>query len=146
MKEKPLAWLTLLLLVGVLLACGPQGPSVRAEDVWARPATGAGGNGAVFLTLVNDGGAPDRLVAAHCDVAEAVEIHQTIMENDVMKMQPVEGGIEVPAGGKAELKPGGYHIMLITLKRDLQEGEELTVQLDFEKSGSLTVQAKVRLP
>jgi len=64
-------------------------------------------------------------------VVENVEIHQSIMEGDVMRMQPVEGGIEIPAKGQVELKPGGYHIMLINLKRELKPGDRITVVLEF---------------
>jgi copper(I)-binding protein len=161
-----------MLLLGTLVACGPgaaSDPQIRAEDVWARPAVAMemggmpadepaesdteptpggpamGGTGAVFMTLVNEGREPDRLVAAQADVAETVEIHQTTMEGDVMRMQPVSF-IEVPARGEVELKPGGYHVMLIGLRRDLAVGDRFPVTLTFEKSPALTVEAKVREP
>jgi copper(I)-binding protein len=161
-----------MLLLGTLVACGPgaaSDPQIRAEDVWARPAVAMemegmpadepvesdteptpggpamGGTGAVFMTLVNEGREPDRLVAAQADVAETVEIHQTTMEGDVMRMQPVSF-VEVPARGDVELKPGGYHVMLIGLRRDLAVGDRFPVTLTFEKSPALTVEAKVREP
>jgi len=107
---------------------------------------GMGSTGVVYLTLINEGREADRLISAASDVAETVEFHETKMEGDVMKMQPLPEGIEVPAGGQVELKPGGYHIMLINLKRDLKVGDRFTVTLEFEKSGTLNVEVEVREP
>ena len=90
------------------------------------------------MTLVNEGREDDRLVAAQTDVAATVEIHQTTMDGDVMRMQQV-AAIEIPAGGQVELEPGDYHIMLIGLHRDLAVGDRFSVTLTFEKSGTLTV-------
>ena len=104
------------------------------------------GTGAVYMKLVNAGQEADRLVSAHTDVAEVVEIHETRMEGDVMMMQMLPDGLEIPAQGEVELKPGGYHVMLIGLKRDLKEGDQFTLVLEFEKSGTMTVEPKVRQP
>lgn len=155
----------LAFLMAILSACGAQAPSnpqIRAEDVWSRPAVamegmpsdessegemghGMGGTGAVFMTLANEGQEDDRLIAAQTDVAATVEIHQTTMDGDVMWMQSVSA-IEIPAGGQVELKPGDYHIMLIGLHRNLAVGDQFSVTLTFEKSGTLVVEAEVRQP
>ncbi|MFQ6672713.1 MAG: copper chaperone PCu(A)C, partial [Candidatus Tectimicrobiota bacterium] len=66
-------------------------------------------------------------------------------EGGVMKMQPVRS-VTVPVGGKVELKPGGVHLMLINLKRNLTAGDRFEVMLTFEKSGSMTVASEVRQP
>lgn len=105
-----------------------------------------GANSAVYMVLTNGGTAADRLVAAQADVSNAVEIHETKMEGDVMRMQPVEGGIEIPAGGQVELKPGGYHVMLIGLTRDLNVGDKFPVTLEFASGAQLQVEAEVRQP
>jgi copper(I)-binding protein len=156
--------LLVLLLTGLLMACGaPVGPSIEVADVWARPAmtmkasgesSGEGmgmgqpmpGTGAVFMLLKNGGGEPDRLAGGQTDVAEVVEIHETVMEGEVMKMQMLPDGLEVPARGEVLLKPGGYHIMLIGIKRDLEVGDTFSLDLQFEKSGTITVEPKVREP
>jgi copper(I)-binding protein len=155
-----------LLLAGMLAACGaPSGPEVRADDVWARPAMAMGemetgesgeagmekghgmaGTGAVFLLLVNDGGEADRLIGGKTEVAEVVEIHETVMEGEVMKMRMLPDGLQVPAKGEVLLKPGGYHAMLIGMKQDLKVGDQFTVNLQFEKSGTITVEPEVREP
>jgi copper(I)-binding protein len=143
----------LLLATGVLGACQsetPPGPELRAEDVWARPAVAMGesaaGTGAVFMKLVNTGSEADRLVGAQTDAAEVVEIHETTMQGDVMKMQMLSQGLEIPAEGEVVLKPGGYHIMLIGITRDLKVGDQISFVLEFEKSAPMTVDAKVQEP
>jgi copper(I)-binding protein len=153
-----------LLLPGLLIACGaPTRPSIEAVDVWARPAmtmkasgeqSGEGmgmgqpmpGTGAVFMLLKNEGSESDRLTGGQTDVAEVVEIHETVMEGEVMKMQMLPNGLEVPDRGEVLLKPGSYHIMLIGIKRDLVVGEAFALDLHFEKSGTITVEPKVREP
>jgi copper(I)-binding protein len=154
----------LLMLSGGLVACGtPAGPSIEAEEVWARPAMtmkesgessgesmGMGqpmpGTGAVFMRLKNVGSEPDRLIGGQTDVAEVVEIHESIIEGDVMKMRMLPEGLAVPAKGEVLLKPGGYHVMLIGIKRDLVAGDTFALDLEFEKSGTVTVQPEVREP
>jgi copper(I)-binding protein len=133
------------LCLGLVAACVPA-PSggaagIVAADAWARAA--ATGNSAAYMTLKNGGAAADRLVKAESDVASAVELHKTTMEGGMMKMAPVDG-IALPAQGQAELKPGGLHVMLIGLKRELKAGEKLKLKLYFEKAGAQEIEAEVR--
>lgn len=115
------------------------------RNVWARPATKADALSAVYLTIENAGDQPDRLLHAHCDVAGTVELHETKIESGVMKMQPVDG-IDIPAKGTVELKPGGLHIMLIGLTRDLNPSDEIELELHFDKAGHVPVKAVVQRP
>lgn len=147
-----------------LNACssGARVPEIEVQDPWARAVTGMGEqsqpgesssgetvlmgmNGAAYMVLRNNGGAPDRLLRVESEVAEAVELHIVEMKDDVMSMHPVEF-IEVPARGQVELKPGGLHVMLIGLKGELKPGENLTLLLLFERSDEMTVDALVRAP
>jgi copper(I)-binding protein len=98
----------------------------------------------VYLKLLNEGSAPDALLSVESQVAEAVEMHETKLdENDVMTMSPVSS-IEVPAGSSVSLEPGGKHIMLINLQQGLTPGEKISLTLNFEKTGPLTVEAEIR--
>ena len=97
-----------------------------------------------FLTLVNEGAADDRLIAARSDVAGRVEIHEMAMEGDVMKMRELPDGLPIPAGETVELKPGGYHIMFMDLKGPLVEGETAAVTLVFETAGEVEVQLPIK--
>jgi hypothetical protein len=72
-----------------------------------------------------------------------VELHETKNEGGVMTMRPLSRFV-LPPGGKLEMKPGGYHVMLLGLTRDLHQGDTVKVTLTFEKSGPVTVEAPVR--
>ncbi|MGQ9614668.1 copper chaperone PCu(A)C [Chloroflexus sp.] len=125
-------------------------------DNQATPMAGMGGDGghshgseygntavsAAYMVLVNNG-ATDAIVKAESDVAKTVELHNVVMENNVMQMRPVEA-IEVPANGQVELKPGGFHVMLIGLNRDLNEGDEVTIKLTTRSGKTIEVKAPVR--
>jgi copper(I)-binding protein len=122
--------------------CATPAKGLQVQDAWARSAASGTTTGA-FATIVNPTGETDRLVGAESDAAQMVEIHETRMVGDIMQMRPAEA-IEIPAGGRVELKPGSYHLMLIELRRDLQPGEKLTITLIFEKAGRLEVEAEVK--
>lgn len=92
-----------------------------------------------YMTIRNTGEEGDRLVAGAADFAGKVEIHEMVMDGDVMKMREIEGGIEIPAGGEVVLKPGGLHVMFMQLDEQLEEGDELAATLTFEKAGDVTV-------
>lgn len=102
-----------------------------------------GAMGAMYMTIRNPTGSPDRLIKAQSDVSKVVELHNVAMKDGVMSMYPVEA-IEVPANGEAVLKPGSFHVMLIGLTRDLVAGETMTVTLTFEQAGDVTVQTPIR--
>lgn len=149
--------LVILWLVGLMVTCGaPLGPRIEVEDVWARPAmavptSGSTGHGmastaAVFMRLANQGKKADRFVGGQTEVAQAVEIHEVVMEGDVANMRMLSAGLEIPPRGQVLLEPGGYHVMLVHLNRDLVAGDKFTLHLHFEKSAAITVEAEVREP
>ncbi|MEQ8481607.1 MAG: copper chaperone PCu(A)C [Hoeflea sp.] len=96
-----------------------------------------------YLTIRNNGETADRLIGGKAGFADRVEIHEMSMENDVMKMRELADGLEIPAGGEVELKPGGYHIMFIGLDSRMAEGDSRPVTLTFEKAGSIEVDFSV---
>jgi copper(I)-binding protein len=96
----------------------------------------------VYVTIVNHG-APDALLAASTSAASMVELHEVVHEGGVMKMRPLPR-FDVPGGGRLEMKPGGHHIMLLGLTRDLKPGDTVSVTLTFDKAGRMTVDAPVR--
>lgn len=149
----------MVLLLPVLAGCEASQPleeSIRVADVWARPTRLSGvqtdtqaitetqpGPSAIYLTIVNKGAAADRLLEVRTDVARIVEMHESTEENGVMRMRQVDG-IEIPAGEQTNLKPGGYHIMLMDMKRALNVGDAFPVTLVFERRGVLVTRATVR--
>ncbi|HEY1015512.1 MAG TPA: copper chaperone PCu(A)C, partial [Herpetosiphonaceae bacterium] len=104
----------------------------------------AGSNSAAYMRIAN-AGAAERLVKAESPVAGTVELHTVEDQNGVMAMRPV-AAIEIPAQGSAELKPGGFHVMLIDVQRELRAGDTFTVTLTFEQAGAVTVPVTVRDP
>lgn len=120
-----------------------SGPKVMVRDAWSRPSPMVAGNGAVYMHLINEGDSPDVLLSVTAEVAEVVELHETKMEGEIMKMSPIPN-IEIPAGGSALLEPGGMHIMLVNLQEELVPGEKITLTLTFEKSDPMTVTAEIR--
>lgn len=109
---------------------------------WSRAAI-AGSTGAGFLSVTNKGAAADRLIGARAAYARKVELHTHLMDNGVMRMREVEGGIPLPPGEKVELKPGGFHIMLIGLSQPLKAGERAPLTLVFETAGEIEVELAV---
>lgn len=143
--------LAALLLVTALAAqCVPtasrsSGPKITVTEPYGLAAI-AGGNGVIYLKLVNEGGSADTLLKVETQAAEAAEMHETSMEaNDVMRMSPL-AKVEVPAGETVSLEPGGKHIMLVKLKQPLKAGEKINLTLTFEKSGPLSIEADIREP
>lgn len=102
-----------------------------------------GSTSAIYMTIANTGAADDTLVAARADVATTVELHETTMQDNVMKMQPVEN-IPVPAGGSVELKRGGLHVMLLGVKQELKAGDTFPAVLVFAKAGEIPVTVPVQ--
>lgn len=120
----------------------PSGDAIRIEGATARPAT-VGQNSAAYFTVVNPTGEDDRLVKVESTVAKSTELHETVEEGGVFKMMPRPEGFAVPAGGQVELKPGGKHVMLLELTRELKPGETFPLTLTFEKAGPMEVQVEL---
>ncbi len=110
---------------------------------WARATVAA--NGGAFLSVENTGATPDRLLRASTDVATAVQLHTHIKDGEIMRMREVDS-VELPAGRKVTFEPGGYHIMLLGLKKKLVEGERFALTLEFEKAGKIVVEIAVDKP
>jgi copper(I)-binding protein len=133
------------LTLGSILASTPGvlANDVMVMDAFARAsAMSTARTGAVYMTLENHGAAADRLVAVTAEAATSAEFHETLMEDGVAKMRPVEV-FDIPAGGSVELKPGGYHIMLMGLKAPLKKGDMVMLQLKFERAGLVDVMVHV---
>ena len=96
-----------------------------------------------YMTITNHGGEADRLVGGSATFAGKVEIHEMKMDGDTMVMRPVEGGLEIPAGGSVELKRGGYHVMFMKLDGAFKAGDRRKVTLVFEKAGEVEVELAV---
>lgn len=135
----------IIALTGMLLlsACGAK-EGIEVRDAWARPAM-QGMTSAVYFVIQNHNAESDELIGAVSDAANAVEVHESKMENGVMMMNHIESVMLEPSA-KVEFKPGGYHVMMIGLKQDLTIGNEIKVTLQFRNSPDLTLTVPVKAP
>jgi len=97
-----------------------------------------------YLSIENKGSLPDRLLSGSTDAAKKVEIHEMALDNGIMTMRPVEGGLFIEAGKTLKFEPGGRHLMFIGLAAPFKEGEQVSVALAFEMAGKITVPFVVR--
>jgi len=119
------------------------GEGIVVSEAWARPAL-AEGNGAVYFHIMNHQAEDDTLVRASSDVADSVELHQSIMEGEVMKMTPRTEGVSVSAESMVMFEPGGLHVMLIDLEQDLKVGDMFELTLTFAQAEPLEVMVEVK--
>ena len=131
----------LVLAIAGFSAPAAAGDGIAVSDAWARASVTA--TGAAYMTIENTGAGADTLVEVRADAAEKVEIHDMTMDAMVMRMRKVER-LEIPAGARVELAPGGLHIMLIRLRGPLAEGDSVPLTLVFEKAGAVEISAIVQ--
>lgn len=118
--------------------------ALTLETPWARATPGGAKVAGGFLKITNTGTTPDKLISATFEPAGKVEIHEMAMNNGVMSMRPLTGGLEIAPGKSVELAPGGFHLMLMDLKQPLKEGDKVKGTLVFEKAGKVEVVLDVR--
>lgn len=121
-----------------------QVAKLHIDHPWALELPPVSANGAAYLVVHNNGDTPDRLVGADTPRAGKTEIHEHVHKDGVMKMQQVDGGLAIPAGGEVRLEQGGYHLMMFGLKQPLKDGERFPMTLHFEKAGDLKVDIAVQ--
>ena len=134
--------LALALSAAPALAHDYQLKDLALDHAWARATPPGAKVGGAFVTIENHGKAADRLVDATTPAAKFVEIHEMSMEGGMMKMRAVPG-VEIKPGAKAELKPGGFHVMLFDLQKPLAIGDRFPLTLVFEKAGKVEVSVRV---
>ena len=117
--------------------------SIQIGNPWTRATPKGADIAGAYMTLSNKGTAPDRLIGGSSPVAGRFELHLMTVEDGVMKMRPVDGGLEVKPGATVELKPGSFHIMLMGLKQPLEKGQKVKGTLVFEKAGTVEIEYAV---
>ena len=118
-------------LLAVVLAAvsAPALAAVTVTEPWVRATASYQKSSVAFMQITSSDDA--RLVKADSPVAKAVEFHEMVMKNNVMKMQAVPA-IDLPAGKAIELKPGGFMVMLTGLKQQLKEGDSIPISIVVE--------------
>jgi len=118
--------------------------NVTVTDAWARATVqGQKATGAFMKITAKDNA---KLVGVSSPVAGVAEIHEMKMEKDIMKMSALPNGLDLPAGKAVELKPGGYHVMLMDLKAPLAKDSSVSLTLKFKDSKGVVSQQELKLP
>lgn len=137
------------LLIGVALVFGISAAASAAveeiaiSDAYARATPPGATVGAVYFKVRNNGTQDDRLLSADSPVGERTEVHTHTMENGVARMHEVEA-VVIPAGESVLFQPGGFHIMLLDLKGQLMEGDNVPLTLKFERTGTVQLTVPVK--
>jgi copper(I)-binding protein len=141
---RPAAVTLVALLFAGVAARTAGGDEYKIGDIaiihpWSRATPKSAAVAAGYLTLVNNGTSPDRLVSATAEVAGRVEIHEMSMKDGIMSMHPLSEGVPLPTKGTVALKPGAIHLMLRDLKHPLSKGDTFAGTLTFEKAGTVPI-------
>lgn len=128
----------------VAVPCVAQAQTLDVKGAWARATVQGQKATGAFMTLTSrDAG---KLVSVSSPVAGVVEVHEMKMDGDVMKMRAVDGGLDLPAGQAVELKPGGYHVMLMDLKLPLQKDTTIPMTLVFKDARGKESKLDLKVP
>jgi len=133
----------LLFVVIAMSACSPASKTLTVNEAWARPAQ-TGKNGAVYFIIENGTNTADMLLSANADIADSTEAHMSTVNDQDMASMQMQEAVHIPAGEAVIFKPGGLHLMLVNLKRDLKIGDIFMLTLHFESAGEMTLKIKVQ--
>jgi len=107
---------------------------------WARATLKGSDVADGFMKIINHGSTPDRLLSVSVEFAKAGQIHDMKMDGDVMKMQELTDGLEIPAGATVELKPKSLHVMFMGVNQELVPDLMMDGELVFEKAGKVKIE------
>lgn len=123
-----------LWLAALALCCAQAfAAGLEVRDGYVRELPPGQTTSAAFMELVNGSDKPIAIVGASSDAAATAELHSHTQRNGMLQMAPVRR-LEIPARGRVQLAPGGYHLMLINLKRSLRAGDQVGITL-FDEQG-----------
>ncbi len=142
----------------LLLGCGSESNSsnesdttnevilgkVTLDNAWARPGSQQG-KSAAYLRISNGTASTDTLLSFSSNAAESVELHESIKHDDGTTSMHPAGQQVIPSTEKLHLQPGGMHLMLINLKKDITVGDSLRISLEFARFGTLTATVPVQI-
>ena len=132
------------LVIVIFFASEVTARLVNVSDGWVRATVSGQQASGAFMTLTAFEDL--NLVEVSTPAAQMAELHEMKMDGDIMRMRPVQGGLMLLAGQHIELKPGGFHIMLMMLKKRLIEGERMELMLVFQTKQGQKIEEKVMLP
>jgi len=116
---------------------------IHVKEAWIRAVPPASKMSAAYMKITNTGTDSDQLISVKSSICEVAEMHNVEKKDGMMKMMPVKF-IDIPSGSSLDLKPGGFHIMLIKLLKNPKVGERYSIILNFENTGIINVIAEVK--
>lgn len=134
----------LVVWVAAVTVSGAWAQGLRVENAWVRATVAGQGATAAFMTL--SAHSAMRLVGASTPQAGIVEVHEMRMQDGVMHMAPLSGGLSLPAGQTVVLKPGGLHLMLLDLRQPVKVGDHVVLTLNLRDVQDKPVQHTVNAP
>ena len=142
----PMAVALAMIVMTTLNLTAAASDRLTFSDVQLRATTAGMSSSAVYLKITNNGISDDKLIAARAAIAQRIEIHSMEMDNEVIRMRAINGGLVIAAGDSLALAPGGLHIMLMGLNTDLAPGTKHEIILVFEKAGDINLTAIAKRP
>jgi copper(I)-binding protein len=136
-------WLAAAALALSVSAAGAQTYTIGAIEIgnpWARATPKGAPVAGAYMSITNKGAEADRLMSVSTPVAAQAAVHQMSMDNGVMSMRPVQGGLEIKPGQTVVFNPDSFHLMLMGLKQPLTQGERVKATLDFAKAGKIELE------
>jgi copper(I)-binding protein len=143
LKGFPFLLLSICLLIAISGCSGND--QMNVQNAWARPGF-VGDNSAVYFVLTNPSTSPENLLDADSDFANMAEIHLSKMDSAGVMTMERQDLIVIPASDTLEFSPGGLHVMLIGLLKDLAPGDKFPLTLEIQHAGDITVEVEVRQP
>jgi periplasmic copper chaperone A len=147
-KGQAMKYLVIPVALALALSAAPalaqefKAGDIVVEKPWARATPKGAEVGSGYVTIQNNGAAPDRLTGGKADFG-TIEIHQMSTENGVSQMRELKDGLNIPANGSVGLSPGGYHLMFTHLTHPLMKGEAVKATLNFEHAGPVEIEFSV---
>ena len=137
------ALLALVFSATLALAHGYKLGNLEIKHPWAKATISGQPVAGGFMKITNNGTEPDRLLRITSGVSDMIQVHEMKVEDGIMKMNEIPGGLEIAPGATVELKPGALHVMFMGIKAPFKEGETVKATLTFEKAGTIDVEFKV---
>jgi periplasmic copper chaperone A len=142
MKKTAALGLALALFTAPVFAHSYKLGSVEIGHIWARATAANAQTASIYVPLLNEDKEPDQFLGGSTPVADTVSIHESYEENGVSKMRALDN-IELAPNKPVAMRPGGKHLMLTGLKKQLNEGDKFRIAFRFAKAGSIEVQVMV---
>lgn len=137
---------SMLLAAAAALAADFTAGAIRISDPWSRATPDGAKVAAGYLTIINTGKEPDRLIGGTAVISTTFEIHEMTMVDNIMRMRALPKGLEIKPGETVRLQPGGLHVMFLDLKQPPKEGRPIKGTLVFERAGKVEIEYRVAPP